>query len=128
MQGRVLYHAGARRLRTSSASMGNLTVHHESSETCHSKPVPLWEAMACVPGSDESFGPRINPQCRSFDFTLDFEDIIFACIPAVVFLCLLPASLAMVSHRSCSFSSRSGFLACKMVCSIIRLLSRIPHS
>ncbi|KAI0886932.1 ABC transporter [Annulohypoxylon maeteangense] len=47
----------------------------------------------CSPGSDRAFGPRVDPDCRSFDFTLQFEDIFFACLPAAVFLALLPARI-----------------------------------
>ncbi|KAH7165351.1 ABC transporter [Dactylonectria macrodidyma] len=44
----------------------------------------------CLPAWDHSFGPRVKKSCRSFDFTLKFEDVIFGCIPAAVFICLLP--------------------------------------
>ncbi|KAI0160936.1 ABC transporter [Hypoxylon sp. FL1284] len=48
----------------------------------------------CPSGSDRAFGPRVDPTCRSFDFTLQFEDIFFACLPAVIFLILLPLRIA----------------------------------
>ncbi|KAH8645735.1 P-loop containing nucleoside triphosphate hydrolase protein [Xylariales sp. PMI_506] len=31
--------------------------------------------MACPSGSDRLLGPRVNPDCRSFDFIIQFEDI-----------------------------------------------------
>ncbi|KAI1774955.1 ABC transporter [Hypoxylon cercidicola] len=51
-------------------------------------------STGCPPGSDRAFGPRIDPACRSFDFTLQFEDIFFACLPAAIFLLLIPARIA----------------------------------
>ncbi|GKZ24862.1 hypothetical protein AbraIFM66951_001707 [Aspergillus brasiliensis] len=36
--------------------------------------------------SDTSFGPVVNSQCRTFDFTLFFEDVFLACVPSSVFL------------------------------------------
>jgi hypothetical protein len=44
--------------------------------------------MSCPNGSDNQFGPRVLSQCRSFDFTLLFEDAIFALLPAALFLVL----------------------------------------
>ncbi|XXG98141.1 hypothetical protein Hte_004462 [Hypoxylon texense] len=51
-------------------------------------------SSGCAPGSDRSFGPRVDLTCRSFDFTLQFEDIFFACLPAAIFLVLLPPRIA----------------------------------
>ncbi|KAJ9151149.1 putative Multidrug resistance-associated protein [Pleurostoma richardsiae] len=48
---------------------------------------------ACPPGSDAGFGPRVDINCRSFDFTLLFEDAFFQVLPAALFLLLLPARL-----------------------------------
>ncbi|OJJ45854.1 hypothetical protein ASPZODRAFT_98811 [Penicilliopsis zonata CBS 506.65] len=47
--------------------------------------------MSCP--SDNSFGPRVDPDCRSFDFTLLFEDAFFALAPAALFLLLVPSRL-----------------------------------
>ncbi|OOF98777.1 hypothetical protein ASPCADRAFT_394152 [Aspergillus carbonarius ITEM 5010] len=49
--------------------------------------------MACLPNSDNVFGPRISPDCRSFDFTLLFEDCFFGLLPAALFLVLVPQRL-----------------------------------
>ncbi|KAJ5626822.1 ATP-binding cassette transporter [Penicillium herquei] len=50
-------------------------------------------AMACPQNSDNKFGPRIDPNCRSFDFTLLFEDAWFSLLPAALFLLLIPPRL-----------------------------------
>ncbi|PTB48345.1 hypothetical protein M431DRAFT_547019 [Trichoderma harzianum CBS 226.95] len=44
----------------------------------------------CPSGADASFGPRVNAACRGFDFTIQFEDIVLACLPSSLFLLLLP--------------------------------------
>lgn len=49
--------------------------------------------LQCRAASDQQFGPRIDPACRPFDFTLFFEDTIFILLPSVLFLTLLPAKL-----------------------------------
>jgi hypothetical protein len=46
-------------------------------------------SLICLPTSDRIFGPRVDPSCRAFDFTLFFEDIFFACLPTAVFFLLL---------------------------------------
>ncbi|RAH53760.1 hypothetical protein BO85DRAFT_428965, partial [Aspergillus piperis CBS 112811] len=38
--------------------------------------------------SDASFGPVVATQCRSFDFTLLFEDVFLVCVPSSIFLIL----------------------------------------
>ncbi|RDW75794.1 hypothetical protein BP5796_06615 [Coleophoma crateriformis] len=43
-------------------------------------------APQCPPGSDRHFGPRVDVECRSFDFTLAFEDCIFGILPSALFL------------------------------------------
>ncbi|KAI1387325.1 uncharacterized protein F4822DRAFT_430081 [Hypoxylon trugodes] len=73
----------------------------------------------CLSDSDQAFGPRVNPNCRSFDFTLQFEDIFFACLPAAIFLLLLPIRVAAFFHpRQKSFASvsflRSALLGVKL--------------
>ncbi|KAJ6013292.1 ABC transporter FUM19 [Penicillium herquei] len=40
--------------------------------------------------SDRLFGPRVDPQCRNFDFTLTFEDGVFHLLPSSLFLLLFP--------------------------------------
>lgn len=49
------------------------------------------EASGCLPGSDGLPGPRVDTSCRSFDFTLLFEDAYLGCVPAAVLLFLLPS-------------------------------------
>ncbi|KAF2480400.1 P-loop containing nucleoside triphosphate hydrolase protein [Neohortaea acidophila] len=71
--------------------------------------------MTCPPGSDRSIGPRVNPACRAFDFTLAFEDVVLACVPAAVFLLTVPVSLARIVRRRHAASWWSWLLACKTV-------------
>lgn len=52
--------------------------------------------MACASDSDNVFGPRINPECRPFDFTLLFEDGFFGLLPAALFLVLVPHRLQVL--------------------------------
>ncbi|KAJ5728595.1 multidrug resistance-associated protein [Penicillium malachiteum] len=40
--------------------------------------------------SDRLFGPRVDPQCRNFDFTLTFEDGFFHLLPSSLFLIIFP--------------------------------------
>ncbi|PYH40847.1 putative ABC multidrug transporter [Aspergillus saccharolyticus JOP 1030-1] len=47
----------------------------------------------CPRTSDAVFGPRVNVACRAFDFTVYFEDVMLACLPAALFLSLLPISV-----------------------------------
>lgn len=64
-------------------------------------------AFPCPLGSDDRVGPRVAYQCRSFDFTLLFEDVFFALLPAAVFLVaaflrlphLLRAPVKVTSHH-----------------------------
>lgn len=65
-------------------------------------------SSTCLLAWDQSFGPRVNTLCRSFDFTLQFEDVIFACVPAAVFICLLPWNIfrLLKSSPTCSVQSK----------------------
>lgn len=64
-------------------------------------------AFSCPLGSDDRFGPRVTNQCRSFDFTLLFEDVFFTLLPAAIFLVsailrlplLLRAPVKVTSHH-----------------------------
>ncbi|POR36613.1 Uncharacterized protein TPAR_03195 [Tolypocladium paradoxum] len=47
-------------------------------------------AASCPSGADNQLGPRVDTSCRSFDFTLLFEDGFFVALPAALFLLLLP--------------------------------------
>ena len=54
-------------------------------------------SLTCLPFSDRLFGPRVDPSCRGFDFTLFFEDVFFACLPAAVFFLLLPFRVTVLA-------------------------------
>ncbi len=60
---------------------------------------------SCPFDADNQFGPRVNPACRSFDFTLLFEDAIFTALPAALFLLLLPARLRMLREMPAKMDS-----------------------
>ncbi|KAK3403550.1 P-loop containing nucleoside triphosphate hydrolase protein [Sordaria brevicollis] len=47
---------------------------------------------ACPSGieADRQFGPRVDPSCREFDFTLLFEDGFYTLLPAALFLIFVP--------------------------------------
>ncbi|KAK0615177.1 ABC transporter [Bombardia bombarda] len=62
--------------------------------------------ISCQADSDRSFGPRVDPGCRSFDFTLQFEDIFFTCLPAAVFLILAPLRILPLFKRAVTSESR----------------------
>ncbi|POR34933.1 Putative ABC transporter [Tolypocladium paradoxum] len=51
--------------------------------------------MACPYGSERSFGLRVGPDCRPFDFTLQFEDLFLArsSRPSTVLSLYLPSSM-----------------------------------
>lgn len=51
--------------------------------------------------SDDSFGPTVHLQsCRDgFDFTLLFEESIFAILPSVLLLCAVPVRLRSLYRR-----------------------------
>lgn len=67
-----------------------------------------------VSNCDLVFGPRVNPSCRPFDFTLFFEDVILACIPAAIFLSFLPLQLCTLV-RSPKVVKASSLLHAKLV-------------
>ncbi|KAF3810805.1 ABC transporter FUM19 [Colletotrichum gloeosporioides] len=71
--------------------------------------------MSCPSLSDQSFGPRVHPECRSFDFTLQFEDILFACIPSAVFILLAPTRIVHLLRQPTAFAVRSWLLLAKLV-------------
>lgn len=70
--------------------------------------------MACPGDHDQVFGPTVDPSCR-FDFTLAFEDVFFACLPAALLLCLAPGTLFVLLRRPCTLPLKSKFLACQVV-------------
>ncbi|KAJ4858374.1 ABC transporter domain-containing protein [Trichoderma breve] len=57
--------------------------------------------MDCPPGSEQYFGPQVDPRCRPFDFTLLFEDIFFVAVPAVVaFTAILAVQVVYLVFRA----------------------------
>ncbi|KAL0931143.1 ABC transporter [Colletotrichum truncatum] len=71
--------------------------------------------MSCPAFSDRAFGPRVHTNCRSFDFTLQFEDVLFACLPAALFILLAPPRITQLLRQPTAFSTRSRLLASKLV-------------
>ena len=49
--------------------------------------------------ADQYFGPRVTPECRSFDFTLLFEQSFFPIGPAALFLLFSPLRLYHLSRK-----------------------------
>jgi hypothetical protein len=72
-------------------------------------------SLICLPTSDRIFGPRVDPSCRAFDFTLFFEDIFFACLPTAVFFLLLPFHITVLAKSPALCSVRSKLLLGKLV-------------
>ncbi|KAK6438978.1 hypothetical protein LTR95_004823 [Oleoguttula sp. CCFEE 5521] len=52
--------------------------------------------------------------CRAFDFTLEFEDVVFGIVPAAVFLCCAVVNGAALIRRPKAAATRSWSLAAKM--------------
>ncbi|KAI0126998.1 ABC transporter [Xylariales sp. AK1849] len=71
-------------------------------------------SSTCLPTSDRIFGPRVDPFCRTFDFTLLFEDIFFACLPTAVFFSLLPFHVTVLAKSPVVCSVRSKLLLGKL--------------
>ncbi|KAH7305472.1 P-loop containing nucleoside triphosphate hydrolase protein [Stachybotrys elegans] len=63
------------------------------------------DALSCPASSDQDFGPRINPTCRAFDFTLAFEDAFFSLIVSAVFLAISPWRIWHLSRSSVKVAS-----------------------
>ncbi|KAB8206354.1 P-loop containing nucleoside triphosphate hydrolase protein [Aspergillus parasiticus] len=57
-------------------------------------------SIVCPPHSDNAFGPRVTTDCRSFDFTLLFEDAFFSLLPAALFLLILPGRVLYLARAS----------------------------
>ncbi|KAJ5939096.1 ABC transporter [Penicillium verhagenii] len=71
--------------------------------------------MGCPLGSDRSFGPRVNSGCRSFDFTLEFEDALLTSSSAGLFLLLsFPLALVLI-QKHVVYSLNSKLLSCKLI-------------
>lgn len=82
---------------------------------------PTQDTMAsssCPARSDRAFGPRVDPVCRTFDFTILFEDIFFSCVPTAVFFLLLPFHVGVLVKSRAVCSVRSKLLFGKLVGSV----------
>ena len=62
-------------------------------------------ASSCSSNSDNQFGPRVDTACRSFDFTLFFEDIFFSILPSTIFLLLLLPRFEILRRTPVKLSS-----------------------
>ncbi|OJJ73699.1 hypothetical protein ASPBRDRAFT_41400 [Aspergillus brasiliensis CBS 101740] len=82
---------------------------------------------ACPAAADTVFGPRVNIACRTFDFTLYFEDAFLAFLPSAVFLSLLPVALWQLRSRSRQVQ-RSVLLIWKLVALIALLVSQLAFT
>ncbi|ORY60115.1 putative multidrug resistance-associated protein [Pseudomassariella vexata] len=64
---------------------------------------------ACPPDGDNQLSPRINTNCRDFDFTLLFQDTFFQTIPSALFL--LVALIRVYTLRGERVKVKSWYLA-----------------
>lgn len=65
-----------------------------------------FNASTCLPAADGSFGPAIRGvHCRSFDFTIAFEQYFFSIVPAALLIVAAPLRLKQLSRRRQSPSS-----------------------
>lgn len=87
--------------------------------------------VGCSPNGDNWFGPRVDVNCRDFDFTLLFEDAFFVILPAALFLLLLPWRLQtlrktpvkMTSYRLATW--KLGLLSMLVVLHLLFLVFRL---
>ncbi|ATY62911.1 multidrug resistance-associated [Cordyceps militaris] len=63
---------------------------------------------------DAQFGPRVDTACRSFDFTLYFEDVVFGVVPNAIFVIIAVLSLISASRQQ-SIVKSSRLLGLKLV-------------
>ena len=59
----------------------------------------------CPNGADEAFGPLIKEPCRSFDFTLKFEQTVLSLLPSTLFLLLAMFRLYILRRAGVKVSS-----------------------
>ncbi|KAK2036628.1 ABC transporter [Colletotrichum somersetense] len=83
--------------------------------------------MPCPTFSDRAFGPRVHTDCRSFDFTLQFEDVIFACLPSALFTLLAPPIVAQLLRQPTAYPTRPKLLASKLVATTILLAFQLAY-
>ncbi|RYP65462.1 hypothetical protein DL770_008992 [Monosporascus sp. CRB-9-2] len=79
---------------------------------------------------DQAIGPRVDPSCRSFDFTLYFQDLLFAITPNAVLLVLLVLPVARllraqdVVRRTKSVAVKAALYVVLFTCQTIFLALR----
>ncbi|KAK1622116.1 ABC transporter [Colletotrichum phormii] len=84
---------------------------------------------SCLLGSDNQFGPRIDYNCRNFDFTLLFEDAIFLIIPSVALLSVLTVlHLSFVIIDAKSLALRTSASLAAGILNFIAVLAAAFHS
>ncbi|KAJ6024382.1 ABC transporter integral membrane type 1 [Penicillium herquei] len=89
-------------------------------------------ASSCSPVADTVFGPQVSTACRSFDFTLYFEDIFLNCLPAACLILLAPVELWLLRktprqvQRSlllkCKLAALGALFACQFAFTLVRQL------
>ncbi|KAJ5725037.1 multidrug resistance-associated protein [Penicillium malachiteum] len=88
---------------------------------------------SCPPNSDRVFAVRVDPECRVFDFTLLFEDIIFSVVPASLFLFLVTPQILIWRRQTIKLSSyrltivKSVTLFFLLVLNIVFLIFRLRN-
>jgi ATP-binding cassette, subfamily C (CFTR/MRP), member 1 len=75
--------------------------------------------LKCL-ASDSKFGPAVAHECRSFDFTLYFEQIFLSLAPSLFLILLSPIRVATVFRRDIKTLS-TPFHASKLVRSHISI-------
>ncbi|KAK1700845.1 ABC transporter [Colletotrichum godetiae] len=83
---------------------------------------------SCLLGSDNQFGPRINYNCRNFDFTLLFEDAIFLMIPSTLLSVLTVLHLSFVIIDAKSPALRTSVSLAAGILNFIAVLAAAFHS
>lgn len=76
--------------------------------------------MSCLL-KDDSFGPAISSNCRSFDFTLLFEQSVLSLLPSAIFLLVVPFRLWYLLRTNVKLLHSRLYLL-KLVCSPTSLL------
>ncbi|KAL4951097.1 P-loop containing nucleoside triphosphate hydrolase protein [Aspergillus filifer] len=81
----------------------------------------------CPATADAVLGPKVDIACRTFDFTVYFEDTFFACLPSAIFIALLPIALWQLRLKSRRVQ-RSTLLGCKLVILIALLICQLAFA
>ncbi|TWU72156.1 hypothetical protein ED733_003640 [Metarhizium rileyi] len=82
--------------------------------------------MSCIVGVDSSLGPRVDPACREFDFTLAFEDVVFVCVPAALFIVPALAQIALLWRKQAGLQRElDKFVAVKLLAFIAALATQL---